>query len=143
MDEWDIRYIMYIGIFLALLSASCCLPFKKYSKNSTYIILNLLYIIPGTLSALMCINNFYEIYNFYDIPLILAVIISVFFLMFYFMSLTFTILLHPLVQIVIFLFTLKNKYISKKYIIIVFILSIIIAFVYLYLIKVKKLILTA
>jgi hypothetical protein len=59
------------------------------------------------------------------------------------MGITFTILLHPLVQIIIFYFAWKNKHISKIYIIIVFVFSTAIAFVHLYLIYGKKLILTA
>jgi len=134
---------MYIGIFLALLSATCCLPFKKYSKNSTYIILNLLYIIPGTLSALMYLNYAFSFYVFYNIPQMLDNIFIIPFWIFYVMGITFTILLHPLVQITVFIFTWKNKYISKKYIIIVFILSMAIAFLLLYLIWVKRLIISA
>jgi len=135
---------LYIGIFLALLGASCCLPFKKYSKNSTYIILNLLYIIPGTLSALMYLNNAFSFYDdFYNIPQILSIIFAITFFIFYVMGITsFPILLHPLVQIIVFIFTWKNKYISRKYIITFFILSIVIAFIHLYLIWVKELILT-
>jgi hypothetical protein len=136
---------MYIGIFLALLSTSCCLPFKKYSKNSTYIILNLLYIIPGTLSPLSYINNAFYFFDYYkiEIPQMLIIITTIPYLIFYLMGITFTILLHPIVQIIIFLFTRKNKYISKKYIITVFILSMVIAFIHLYLIWVERLIITA
>jgi len=138
---------MGIGIFLALLSASCCLPFKKYSKNSTYIILNLLYVIPGIITALTYIissnNAFYNIIESIKIPDTLVTIIMIFFWIFYVMGITFTILLHPLVQIIIFLFTLKNRLISKKYITITFVLSMLIAFVYLYLIWVKRLFVTA
>jgi hypothetical protein len=119
---------------------------KKPSINSIYIILNLLYIIPGIFCALLYFNSFYQIFKFYDLPRILesviAIIIGIPYLLFYIMSLTFTILIHPLVQIIIFYFDWKKKNIIKKNIIIVFIISLIIAFIYLYLIWGKGLILT-
>jgi len=122
---------------------------KKLSKNSIYIILNLIYIIPGIFYVFLYSNSFWGIIEF-SIPNlpgilsnILAIIIIGPFFLFYFMSLTFTILIHPLIQIIIFLLVRKNKSISKKYIIIVFILSLIIAFIPLYLIWVKRHILTA
>jgi len=95
---------------------------------------------------LLYINFFYRIFVVPDLPepldTIFLIIILIPWLMFYLMALTFTILIHPLIQIIIFYFVRKNNFISKKYIIIVFIISMAIAFVYLYLIWVKGLILT-
>jgi len=138
----------FLLIFFILLSAGYCLLLKKYPKNSTYIIVNLLYIIPGILSALTYLNNFvYHIYNSHDIPgilgIIFAIIFGIPFLIFYIMGITFTILLHPLVQIIIFYFAWKKKHISRIYIIIAFVFSTAIAFVHLYLIYGKNLILSA
>jgi hypothetical protein len=105
---------------------------KKISKNSIYIILNLIYIIPGILGALLFLASFY----FYDI---LYSILSIFnflyftWIYFYIMSLNFTILIHPIIQIIIYILVWKNKIISQKNIIIVFILSAMIAFIFLYL----------
>jgi hypothetical protein len=106
---------------------------KKLSKNSIYIILNLLYIIPGIFGAITYFNFSYNIFEFYHLPEPLVNIILIPWIMFYLMALTFTILIHPLIQIIIFYFVRKNNIISKKYIIIVFIISMAIAFVYLYL----------
>jgi len=115
---------------------------KKISKNSIYIILNLLYIIPGTYSALLYFNIFYQIFEVDNIlsgltDNIFGYIILVPWIIFYFMALRFTILIHPVIQIIIYILVWKNNFISKKYIIIVFIISMAIAFVYLYLIWVK------
>ena len=121
---------------------------KKLSKNSIYIILNLLYIIPGTYSALLYVNIFYHIFEVHNIlsgltDNIFGYIILVPWIIFYFMALRFTILIHPVIQIIIYILVWKNNFISKKYIIIVFIISMAIAFVYLYLIWVKGDFLTA
>jgi hypothetical protein len=120
---------------------------RKISKNSIYIILNLLYIIPGIVCALLYLNSFYKIFEFHDLPgslnNIVILIIGIPYLLFYLMSLKFLILIHPLVQIIILYFTWKNNYISKKYIIIVFFISLIIASIHLYLIWGKGLIITA
>ena len=128
---------------------------KKTSKKSIYLIINLIYIIPGIFCAFLFLNSYYVIFSVSDIISIpddlpqtlgniLGIIIIVPFLLFYFMSLNFTILIHPAIQIIIFLLVRKNKDFSKKdIIIIIFILSIMIAFVYLYLIWVKRHILTA
>jgi len=121
---------------------------KKILKNSIYIILNLLYIIPGTYSALLYFNIFYQIFEVDNILFrltdnILGYIILLPWITFYFMALRFTILIHPVIQIIIYILVWKNNFISKKYIIIVFIISMAIAFVYLYLIWVKGDFLTA
>ena len=119
---------------------------KKLSKNSVYLILNYFYIIPGIFCVLFYFNSFYNIFEFYNLPRILqniiVIIIQIPYMIFYIMSLTFTILIHPLVQIIIFYFACKKRNISKKNIIIIFFISIIIAFVYLYLIWGKGLILS-
>ena len=119
---------------------------KKLSKNTIYLILNYFYIIPGIFCALFYINSFYKIFEFYNLPIIfqniIVIIIHIPYLIFYVMSLTFTILIHPLVQIIIFYYACKKSNISKKNIIIVFFISIVIAFVFLYLIWGKGLILT-
>jgi len=137
---------------------------KKHSKNSIYIIRNLFYIIPGIFCSLMYLNFFYRIYEIpnlsgilgrilgnmiyevSDLSRILGNIFGIIFLIlwsiFYLMGLTFTILIHPLIQIVRFYFAWKNNDISKINIIIVFILSMIIAFIYLYSIWIKGLLIT-
>ena len=137
---------------------------KKLSKNSIYIIRNLFYIIPGIFCALMYLDFFYRIfeipnlsgilgrilgnriYEVSDLARILGNIFGIIFLIpwsiFYLMGLTFTIIIHPLIQIVRFYFAWKNNDISKVNIIIVFILSMVIAFIYLYSIWIKGLILT-
>jgi hypothetical protein len=137
---------------------------KSYSKNSIYIILNLLYIIPGIICALLYINFFYSVFETFNLSGILGrilgnriyevsdlsrilgnifgIIIILPYSLFYIMGLTFTILLHPLTQIIIFFFAWKFNNVSKLYIIIIFIISIIIAFIYLYLIWGKGYILT-
>ena len=105
---------------------------KKLSKNLIYIIINLIYIIPGLFCSL-----FYICFSMNYLPkainVILFTIVLEPFLLFYYMSWTFTILIHPIIQIIIFLLVRKNKDFSKKYIIIVFILSLIITFIFLYL----------
>jgi hypothetical protein len=119
---------------------------NKNKANLIYILLNLLYIIPGVFCALMYYNFFYEIFKLPAFPRELENTIGLLFLIpwaiFYIMGLTFTILLHPIAQIIIFCLFIKNKIISKIYIIITFIFSIAIAFVYLYLIWRKGLYLT-
>jgi hypothetical protein len=118
---------------------------NKAKANLIYVLLNLLYIIPGIFCALMYYNFFYEIFKLPAFPRELENVIGLLFLIpwaiFYIMGLTFTILLHPIAQIIILLF-IKNKIISKIYIIITFIFSMTIAFTYLYLIWWKGLYLT-
>ena len=87
-------------------------------------------------------NIFYQIFEVDNIlsgltDNILGYIILLPWIIFYFMALRFTILIHPVIQIIIYILVWKNNIISKKYIIIVFIISMAIAFVYLYLIWVK------
>jgi len=105
---------------------------KKPSKN-------LIYIIPGLFCSL-----FYICFSMNYLPkainvILFTIVLEPFllfyytFLLFYYMSWTFTILIHPIIQIIIFLLVRKNKDFSKKYIIIVFILSLIITFIFLYL----------
>jgi hypothetical protein len=127
---------------------------KKISINSIYIILNLIYIIPGIFCAFLYFTSSYDIfYSLYSsiisiidlsqtLAIIFALIIWKSFWFFYIMSFNFTILIHPIIQIIIYILVWKNKIISKKNIIIVFILSIIIAFIFLYLIWGKGYILT-
>jgi hypothetical protein len=119
---------------------------NKNKVNLIYILLNLLYIIPGTFCALFYYNFFYNIFEepvfSREIENIIGILILIPYAIFYIMGLTFTILLHPIAQIIIFFLFIKNKIISKIYIIIVFIFSIAIAFTYLYLIWGKGLILT-
>jgi len=94
----------------------------------------------------MYFDFFYDIFKFSYLPRpldsIFGFIILIPWIMFYLMALTFTILIHPLIQIIIFYIVRKNNMISKKYIIIIFIISMAIAFVYLYLIWGKGLILS-
>jgi hypothetical protein len=111
---------------------------NKNKANLIYILLNLLYIIPGAFCALMYYDFFYSVFKLPHFPRELENIIGLLYLIpwaiFYLMGLTFTILLHPIAQIIIFCVCIKNKIISKIYIIITFIFSMTIAFVYLYLI---------
>jgi len=103
---------------------------KNQSNNIIYIILNLLYIIPGLFFVLITLDtsNIIPIES-YEMMGVLIIL----YLIFLFMKVSFTILIHPLVQIIILFSTWKNKKISKVYIIIIFILSIIITiFVYKY-----------
>ena len=119
---------------------------NKTKANLIYVLLNLLYIIPGAFCALMYCNFFYRIFKLPAFPReldnIVGILIIIPYSLFYLMGLTFTILLHPIVQIILFCLFLKNKIISKIYIIITFILSMAIAFTYLYLIWWKGLYLT-
>jgi hypothetical protein len=116
---------------------------SKFYKHTFYIILNLIYIIPGICCALMYINFFYGILKVYmPTGTIFGIILLIPWSIFYLMGLTFTILIHPLIQIILFFLVWKSKSISKVYIIIIFILSMIISLVYLYLLWGKGLILT-
>ena len=119
---------------------------KKFTVNFIYLIINLMYVIPGIFCALTYYNFFYEIYEFPNFPRefgdVIGIIFGIPYLIFYLMAITFTILLHPIIQIIIFCLVWNEKQISKKYIIIIFIFSIGIAFVYLYLIWGKGLFLT-
>jgi len=122
---------------------------NKNKVNLIYILLNLLYIIPGIFCALFYYNVFYNIFEVPKVPSFsreIENIIGILFLipwaLFYIMGLTFTILLHPILQIILFCIFIKNKIISKIYIILIFFFSIAIAFTYLYLIWVKDMILT-
>jgi hypothetical protein len=94
----------------------------------------------------MYYNLLYKIFELPALPRELENIVGLLFLIpwaiFYLMGLTFTILLHPIVQIIIFCLFVKNKIISKIYILITFIFSMTIAFIYLYLIWRKGLYLT-
>jgi hypothetical protein len=105
-----------------------------------------MYIIPGIFCALGYYNFFYRIYEIPNFSRELGNIIGIIYLIpyfiFYFMALTFTILLHPIIQIIIFCLVWRDKQISKICIIIIFIFSTAIAFIYLYLIWGKGLILT-
>jgi hypothetical protein len=110
------------------------------------ILFNLIYLIPGTFSAMMYINLFYKLFNVnLNLPKtfenIIGFIILIPWSIFYLMGLTFTILFHPIIIIIFFIIKLKMGSIKINYIII-FIWSIIISFIYLYLIWMKGLILT-
>jgi len=108
----------------------------------------MIYLIPGTICALSYYNLFYRIYEYpeLNLPRILENITAIIFLLpyfsFYLMGLTLTILLHPIIQIVIFLICFKKKMFSNILIIIIFIYSLIVPFIYIYLIWVKGYILT-
>ena len=102
---------------------------KKISINSIYIILNLIYIILGLFCAFLVFTSSRDNISYS----IFIIIMGNLFLFFYIMSINFTILIHPIIQIIIYILVLKNKIISKKYIIIIFVLSLIMTFIFLYL----------
>jgi hypothetical protein len=110
------------------------------------ILFNLFYLIPGTFCAIMYINFFYGLFDAnLNLPIIIENIIGFIFLIpwitFYLMGLTFIILFHPIIIMIIFIIKLKKGNIKINYIII-FIWSMAISFIYLYLIWGKGLILT-
>jgi hypothetical protein len=116
-------------------------------KNSfLYIIGNMGYLIPGTLSALVYFNFFYDLFVIPDfiiprsLDIITFIVFGIPYLLFYFMGLTFTILLYPIGLIILLLLRIKN--ISRICIIYTIIHSSLIAFVYIYLIWGKGLYLT-
>jgi hypothetical protein len=115
------------------------------NKNNT-ILFHLFYLIPGTVSSIMYFNFFYKIFDAsLDLPREIENVVGFIFLipwvLFYLMGLTFTILLHPIAVLFFFIIKLKKENISIGYIII-FIWSMVIAFIYLYLIWGKGLYLT-
>ncbi len=120
-------------------------------NNSLKIFLvNFIYLLPATVSCVMYCNSFFQ---FFEIPSlnilpnllenVLRIIFTESFIIFYLMALTFTILLYPLFQILLFCVNIKKNFVQKRYIIIMFIWSSAIAFTYLYLIFAKGYILTA
>ena len=106
----------------------------------------LVYLIPGTICSIGYLNFFYRIYKVPDLPRTLENIIGLIYLipyfLFYLMGLTFIILLFPIAMIILYGINLKKKFISYKYLVIMFIWSLGIAFIYLYLIWGKGYILT-
>jgi hypothetical protein len=110
-------------------------------------LLNLIYLISGTLSVAAYINLFYRLFDAsLNLPKVTEDIIAFIFLIpwsiFYLMGLTFTILLHPIIIMIIFIRKLKRGNIETNYIII-FIWSMAISITYIYLIWGEGLILTA
>jgi hypothetical protein len=122
---------------------------ETHRKNLIFVVVNLIYLIPGTVCSFFYFNHFYDIWEInITMPHLLGNVIGFVFLipyaLFYLMALTFIILLHPIVILILFIVNLYKKYISINNInfIIVFIWSIIIALVYLILIWGKGLYLT-
>jgi hypothetical protein len=106
-------------------------------------LLNLPYLIPGTISLFVHYNIFYQVFDMsIDVPDGVTIVIFIPFIMFYLMTLTFTILLHPIGYLILFFINMKKRFISMKYIVIIFVWSAAIAFIYLYLILGKGYILT-
>ena len=117
----------------------------KKNENIIYLFANMAYLIPGTFCAIGYYNFFYRIFEYPDSHLlgnIIGIIFIIPYLLFYIMGLTFTILVHPIIQIILFILTFKEKIFSRILIIYIFIHSIIISIIYLYLIWVKGYILT-
>ena len=98
---------------------------KKYNKNIIYLIL-------ATISFFIYLNTFYNFINDdFIFKYLIIRLILVFWLFYYFMGLTFTVLIHP---IVLLIKILKKKYRTNeiKLYIVLFIWSITIAIVYIY-----------
>jgi hypothetical protein len=122
---------------------------KINRRKLIFVVVNLMYLIPGTVCSFFYFNSFYDICKINITMMhLLGNVIGFLFLipyaLFYLMALTFIILLHPIVILILFIFNIYKKYISINNInfIIVFIWSIIIALVYLILIWGKGLYLT-
>ena len=112
---------------------------KKPFSNFVYLLINLTYLIPGAICALMFYDSCSDTFEF-DLPdflyasniinNILGAITIIFYLLFFYMGQTFIILLHPIIQIIFFYKNLEKRNVSKISILIIFFSSIIIAFIY-------------
>jgi hypothetical protein len=103
---------------------------------------NAIYLTFAAISLLVYLNIFYNFFNddvFYKY--LIVRIIFIFWLFYYLMGLTFTILIHPIIILVKLLLKKYGKDKVKKYIVF-FIWSIIIAIVYIYFIYGKGFIIT-